>query len=162
MMPLRSFAIVATLFFATAASGQTPRFGVGTELMLSTANNVGIGFRGRVSMPVNADVSVAIGSGITGFALGGSDNARWVFTPQVSGIVTLEGVRQAPYILAGVGAYLPLGEFEGKRHGPTFHAGAGKVRVLRDVSLFYEVDPGIVIEKSRIDLIVPFRIGVIF
>jgi hypothetical protein len=38
----------------------------------------------------------------------------------------------------------------------------GWVRGLYATRLFYELDPAIVIGESRIDLIFPFRLGVIF
>ncbi len=130
--------------------------------MVSTADNLGFGFRGRVSMPVNADFSVAIGAGMTGFVLRGRDDANWVFTPQISGIITLEGIRQAPYLLGGIGAYIPTGDATNNRGGPTFHLGIGRARVLNETSLFYEFDPALIIEKSRIDVSLPVRIGLIF
>lgn len=147
---------------AVTAQTRTPRFGFGPEMLVSTADNLGFGFRGRVSMPLNADFSVAIGAGMTGFVLRGREDANWVFTPQISGILTLEGYRQAPYLFGGIGAYVPTGDPVENRGGPTFHLGVGRVRVLNEASLFYEVNPALIIEKSRVDLSLPVRIGVIF
>ncbi|NNE34294.1 MAG: hypothetical protein HKN13_03595 [Rhodothermales bacterium] len=157
-----AIALVSAIFVVSASAQERPRFGFGTEMLVSTADNIGVGFRGRVSMPLNADFSFAIGGGMAGFVLRGRQDANWVFTPQISAILTLEGVNQAPYLIGGVGAYIPTGDPTVNRGGPTFHLGVGKVRRLNDTSLFYEVNPALIIEDDRVDLSLPVRIGVIF
>lgn len=139
-----------------------PRVGLGVNAMVSTADGIGIGFRGRVSAPINADVSLALDAGFTGFILGGRRDATYAFDPQFSVIVNLPPQGdQLSYLLFGAGAYVPLGE-SSSSSGPTIHFGYGRVRLLQETSLFYEIDPGIIIAENRVDLVIPVRIGIIF
>jgi hypothetical protein len=130
--------------------------------MLSTIDGLGLGVTGRVSIPLNGDVSVAIGSGVTSFLFGGTEDAEWLFTPQVSIIVTLSGVEKARYFIAGGGGYLPIGDPGRDRAGPAVHFGMGWVHPLSQSTLFYELDPMLVLQANRIDLALPVRIGIIF
>lgn len=165
----RLFIAVTALFVAIVAVPQetfsqelTPRVGLGVNGMVSTADGIGIGFRGRVAAPVNADVSLALDAGFTGFLLGGRRDASYVFDPQFSVIVNLPQTSdQLSYLLFGVGAYVPLGDAN-TGSGPTIHVGYGRVRVLQETSLFYEVNPALVVAESRVDLVIPVRIGIIF
>jgi hypothetical protein len=156
-------AFAALLFpVSTEAQELSPRFGAGTHILVSTIDGVGLGAMARVSIPVNADFSLAIGPGFTGFVLGGTEDATWLFTPQISGIVTLPGRYRAPYFTVGAGGYFPLGEPGRERSGPTIHFGVGRVTLLAESTLFYEVDPMLVLSGDRIDLAVPIRVGLIF
>lgn len=143
------------------------RFGIGLNTVLSVNNGFGIGFRGRVSSPVNADFSLAIGMGFTGFVLQGRDQAVFVFDPQLSGIITLPERRnfQSPalvYLLAGVGAFVPLTESSSEDGGPSIHFGIGRVQSLTESSFFYEINPAVVIGSQKVEFILPFRVGIIF
>jgi hypothetical protein len=138
------------------------RFGMGLNTLLSSDDGLGIGFRGRVSSPVNSDLSFAADLGITGFVLEGRDEAVYVIDPQVSAIVTLQGVQQAPYVLAGVGGYFVASDHGSAKEGPSIHVGVGWVRALRETLLFYEIDPALVIGDNSVAVAIPFRIGVIF
>ncbi len=165
----RLLVVVAVFFFGIVAVPHeaisqelTPRVGLGVNGMVSTADGIGIGFRGRVSAPVNADVSLALDGGFTGFILGGRRDASYAFDPQFSVIVNLpQQGDQLSYLLFGAGAYVPLGT-SSSSSGPTIHFGYGRVRVLQETSLFYEIDPAIIIAESRVDLVIPVRIGIIF
>lgn len=142
-----------------------PRFGLGFNALGSTTDGFGIGVTGRASAPLNADLSLGLDLGATGFVLGGRRDATWVFEPQASAIITLppRGDR-AMYYLAGLGAYLPLSsdpEADAKA-GPTIHAGVGWVQTLRETTIFYEVDPALIIAENKVDLAFPFRVGIIF
>ena len=130
---------------AVAAQNLSPRFGLGFNTLLSTADGLGLGFRGRASAPVNADLSLAVDLGLTGFVLKGRDEATYVFDPQVSAIVTLPASRdRAPYILGGLGAYVAFGEND-TDGGPTIHGGIGWIQSLRETTIFYEVDPALIV-----------------
>ncbi len=139
-----------------------PRFGIGFSSIISTQDALGFGMRGRVSAPVSTDLSLALDVGFGGFFLSGRDDATWVFMPQVSGIVTLDGISKAPYLLGGIGGYFPLNDTNRSNGGPMLHGGMGWVRKLNETSIYYEIDPGIVIEKTEVELVIPVRIGVIF
>lgn len=146
-----------------SAQGTQPRFGVGFNAMVTTANRLlGLGFRGRVSAPVNSDLSFAADLGLTGFFLEGRDEASYVFDPQVSAIVTLpsRGSR-APYLIGGLGAFINFedGNDDG---GPTLHGGIGWVQALNETTIFYEINPALIIGENAVDLALPFRVGVIF
>jgi hypothetical protein len=60
---------------ATFAQELEPRFGMGVNGVISTLDGLGFGFRGRASAPINADFSLAVDIGFTGFILGGRDRA---------------------------------------------------------------------------------------
>ena len=141
------------------------RFGIGLNTVLSVDNGFGIGFRGRVSSPVNADFSLAIGMGFTGFVLQGRDQAVFVFDPQLSGIINLpERGNQAAqvYLLAGIGAFVPFTESSSNDSGPSIHFGIGRVQLLSESSFFYEINPAVVIGAEKVEFILPFRVGIIF
>ena len=142
-----------------------PRFGLAFNTTLTTASGVlGLGVRGRASAPVNANLSFGVDLGLTGFVLRGRDDATYVFDPQVSVLVTLDPRRQrTPYIIGGIGAYVPFGDGEdGGEGGPTLHGGFGWVQALEGTTLFYEVNPALIIGARAIDLVLPFRLGLIF
>ena len=141
---------------------ENSRFGLGFNSLLSAENGFGMGFRGRLSTPINADLSFAVDAGITGFILGGRDNATWIIDPQASIIVTLPGVEKAPYLLTGIGGYLDPTDSGDALTGPTIHLGVGWVKPLRESVLFYELDPALIIGKDKVSAAIPFRVGVIF
>lgn len=159
---LAGFTLTGLASRGHAQSAEPVRFGVGAVVMASTVHDLGLGAHGRLAFPVNADVSVSVDLGFVGFLLSGSDDAPWVFTPQISGIVTLPGVNRAPYILVGAGAYLPTSNAGTADRGPTIHAGVGRVQPLTEATFFYEINPGLIVRDDGIDLLVPIRIGVIF
>ncbi|PSQ91541.1 MAG: hypothetical protein BRD52_07795 [Bacteroidetes bacterium SW_4_67_19] len=141
----------------------TPRFGLGTQGLVSTEDGFGLGLRTRASAPLNADVSAAVDLGLTGFVFGGRDDAIYLFEPQVSLVVNLpsQGSR-LPYLLAGVSGHFPLTRADRSESGPVIHLGIGRVQALTDSSLFYEVNPGLLIGEESVDLLLPIRIGLIF
>jgi len=167
---LRSIALFAFVTFvgvamsAPLAHGQTePRFGVGFQLMGSTLEeNVGPGIQFRASAPINRDLSVAVGASFTGYVFEGQNNATYAIDPSLSLIVTLPvmGTR-GTYFLGGVGAYVPLGN-NAPEAAPFFHFGFGRVWLLRDTSIYFEIDPALAVSDSRSDLLFPVRVGVIF
>jgi hypothetical protein len=138
------------------------RLGIGLNTMLSSDDGLGIGFRGRMAAPINSDLSFAFDAGLTGFVFDGRRNATWIIDPQVSLIVTLEGQERAPYLLTGVGGYIPVGEDTGTEGGPAIHAGVGWIKLLRESTLFYEVIPALVVGENSVSVSIPFRIGIIF
>ena len=147
------------------AQSLRPRFGLGFNTTLTTAEGVlGLGVRGRVSAPVNADLSFAVDLGMTGFILSGREDATYVFDPQVSAIVTLDARQpRTPYLIGGIGAYVPFGDDANDDDGgPTIHGGFGWVQGLENTTLFYEINPALIIGKTAVDLVLPFRIGIIF
>lgn len=141
---------------------ENSRFGIGFNTLLSADNGFGMGFRGRLSTPINADLSFALDAGLTGFILGGRDDATWVLDPQASLIVTLPGVEKAPYLLMGIGGYFDPSDSNDTLTGPTLHVGVGWVKPLRESVLFYELDPALIIGETKVSPAIPFRIGVIF
>ncbi len=155
--------VLAAVFPSTARAQElTPRFGIGFNTLLSSEDGLGFGFRGRASAPVNADLSFAIDVGAVGFILEGRDDATYIFDPQISAIVTLPGVSSAPYLLGGIGGYIPLSDKANTDSGPTLHLGIGWVRPLNETTLFYEVNPALIIGEKDVQVAIPFRIGLIF
>jgi hypothetical protein len=143
-----------------AAQVEEARIGVGLNTMVSTADGLGIGIRGRASVPVNADVSAAADLGLTGFVLNGRRNADYILDPQFSAIVMLPiSPTEANYVLFGLGAYLSVGGDSGG--GPTVHLGLGRVRALQESSFYYEINPALMIGQDHVHLMIPLRIGII-
>lgn len=142
---------------------QDPRFGLGLQVMGTTVdNNIGPGLRFRSSVPLTQDVSFGLGAGFTGYIFSGRDDASYAFDPQTSLIVTLPGIgTERLYVLGGGGAYVPFGETSATS-GPTVHLGVGKVWLMNESSFFVEFSPSIFIGQEEADLIIPFRLGVIF
>ncbi len=142
-----------------------PRFGLGFNTAISTEDGLGVGLRLRGSSPINADLSFAVDLGVTGFIFGGRDEATYLVDPQVSAIVS---VPQGPpnrltYFLGGLGAYIPFEtNAENPEAAPTLHFGIGRVELLTDTSIFYEVNPALIIGEERVGLLLPIRAGVIF
>ncbi|MEZ4700156.1 MAG: hypothetical protein R2834_07480 [Rhodothermales bacterium] len=151
---------------ATRAQGSIKtRFGIGMNMAMSVDNGFGLGFRGRVSSPINSDFSLAIGMGFTGFVLRGRDDASFVFDPQVSGIINLPSTTPDAeiYLLAGLGAYVPLSQnTSSNESGPSIHFGIGRVQLLQESSFFYEINPAVIVGQTAVQFILPFRVGLIF
>lgn len=157
--------VQTALMSPSEATAQTsPRLGLGFNSMLSSADGLGVGFRGRAAAPVNRDLSIGIDVGFTGFVLGGRRNADYIFDPQLSAIINLpQREDRAGYILFGLGGYIPVGSrAENQQNGPTIHVGLGWVRALQETSLFYEVNPALIIGERSVDIAIPLRLGVIF
>lgn len=160
MACLFALLLLEALFPPTAnAQSLGPRFGVGFSLVASTSDDVGLGIRGRGAIPLNANLSLAGDFGVTGFIFKGRDDAEYAIDPQVSFIVTLPGYNRAPYVMAGVGAYVTTSGSEG---GPYFHFGIGRAQLIGEASIFYEIDPAIVIESDDVQFNIPVRFGLIF
>ena len=161
--------VVTTLPAAaqTAMTMSPPRFGAAFNALISLPDDgFGLGLRGRASIPVNADLSLALDLGGSGFILRGSRDATYVFEPQLSLIVNLPNSRfttdkRFMYMIAGAGLYIPTGDEEAKG-GPTIHGGLGWVMPLNETSFYYEIDPALVIAPDRVGLAIPFRVGLIF
>lgn len=144
------------------AQDLNPRFGMGVNTMAS-AQGLGFGLRGRVSAPLNTDLSLALDLGVTGFFLRGRDDASYVFDPQASAIINVPYVsRRFNYLLVGLGGYVAFDSEGDSSGGPTVHFGVGKATVLNETTLFYEVNPALIIGEQRLGVALPFRIGIIF
>ena len=165
-LPLALRWLVAALFLvlppSVRAQRSGPTLGIGFNTVLSAKQGLGIGFKVRAARAVNSDLSLAVGTGITGFVLAGRDDASYLFDPQFSAIVTVGSDRpdESAYLIGGVGAYIPIkDDYAG---GPTIHGGMGWVRQLYETRLFYELNPQLIIGETAISIAIPFRIGVIF
>ncbi len=141
---------------------ENTQFGIGLNTVLSVNNGFGLGFRGRVSSRVNQDFSLAIGMGFTGFVLRGRDEASFIFDPQLSGIISLPQGGAEVYLLAGIGAFVPLTQASSNESGPSIHFGIGRVQLLTDSAFFYEINPAVVIGQTKVEFVLPFRVGIIF
>lgn len=146
-----------------------PRFGVAFNGLVSTLDGIGIGVRGRATAPVNADLSIGLDLGATGFVLGGRNDASYVIEPQLSVVINLPGQdfgrvqnSRSSYLLAGVGAYLPTGQEDGSKGGPTVHVGLGWVQTLTETQIFYEINPALVVARNNVGVAIPVRLGLIF
>ena len=142
---------------------QRPKLGLGFSAVLSSTEGLGVGVRGRAAWPVNSDMSLALGTGITGFVLEGRDEASYLLDPQASIIVTLNATGpRTPYLLGGIGAAIPVNDRNNAENGPYLHFGIGWVQGLSETVLYYEIDPAMIVGEREISFNVPFRIGVIF
>ncbi|MGB3541939.1 hypothetical protein [Rubrivirga sp.] len=144
-----------------------PRIGVGFEATTALfAQDViptypSLGLRGRVALPVNADVSLAASVGVGAHLFEGRRETEYVVNPQVEVIVTLPENRRGAirYAFGGFGGFLPLDDGGG---GPSLHGGYGWAIPLRETSAFAEINPSIVIGESDVTPVIALRGGVIF
>lgn len=147
------------------AQASPPRYGVGFDVTAALPgqdlipSGPAVGIRGRVALPVNADLSVAADIGLLANLFQGRQDARYVLNPQTSVIVTIPSRNAVRYVLGGFGGFLPL---EGGGGGPTLHAGVGTAIPLRDTSLYFEFDPSLLIGQSETTAVIAGRVGVIF
>jgi len=154
--------LTLSLSAAQAQDERPSRFGLGIQMLSSTASgDVGPGLHFRASTPLNSDVSLALGSGLTGFIFRGRDDAAFALDPQLSAIVSFSTARaQNMYVLGGAGAYVPFGDTD-TESGPTFNLGLGRAWLLEESSLFVEFNPGFLIGEESTTLVLPLRVGVI-
>ncbi len=145
-----------------AAPVRSPRYGMSLNALYSTSQGVGLGIRGRASMPINADISTALDFGFTGFVLEGWRGADYLFEPQISLIVTPPPTRlRAGYIFLGMGGYLPLAGNK-DTSGPTIHIGFGRAHGFGESAVFYEINPALIIGSEKLGFLLPVRLGIIF
>lgn len=156
--------LVGGLCSAPAVAQQMPRFGIGLNTQLALPEGLGLGAHGRVSAPVNADLSVMLDLAATGFIFQGRKNATYILTPQMGVVVNInqQRYRDPIYLLAGFGGYLPVNSPRSETGGPTFHIGIGSVLSLQETSLYYEVNPALIVAEERVGIALPFRMGIIF
>jgi hypothetical protein len=156
------FGLLVSLTGPVQAQEKQSRFGLGIQVLGSTASdNVGPGLHFRASTLLNSDISLAVGSGLTGFIFGGRDDAAFALDPKVSAIVSLPTERtQSTYVLGGIGAYVPFGDTD-TESGPTFNVGVGRAWLLKESSVFFEFSPGLLVGEKTTTLVVPLRIGII-
>lgn len=147
-----------------ANAQQTPRFGLGLNTQLALPDGLGIGAHGRVSAPVNADLSIMLDLAGTGFIFQGRKNATYILTPQMGVVVNInqQRYRDPIYLIAGFGGYLPVNSPRSDQGGPTFHVGIGSVLSLQETSLYYEVNPALIVAEDKVGISLPFRMGIIF
>ena len=163
----RRLGVLFALLVAGPALGQAapPRYGVGFDVSAAlfggdlTPDGPAVGLRGRVALPVNADLSVAASLGASAHLFEGTRDARYVLNPQTSLIVTVPGARSVRYFLGGFGGLIPL---DGGGGGPTVHGGVGWAIPLNATSLYVEADPSLVVGQSATSLLLTVRGGVIF
>ncbi len=164
LVTLAAIALTLSCSVSAEAQGLKPRVGLGIGTMLTTTDQmVGVGFRLRASAPVNADLSFAVDGGAVGFVFGGRDEASFVLDPQISAIVTIKaGSVSSPYFIGGAGGYFPIGSKAIKDDGgPTLHAGIGWVWALQATSLYFEINPTLVVAKASTHLVLPLRLGIV-
>lgn len=156
--------LVAGMWAAPATAQQLPRFGIGLNTQLALPDGLGIGAHGRVSAPVNADLSIMLDLAGTGFIFQGRRNATYILTPQMGVVVNIhqQRYRDPIYLLAGFGGYLPVNSPRSDQGGPTFHVGVGSIISLQETSLYYEVNPALIVAEEKVGIALPFRMGIIF
>lgn len=157
------FFFVSLNLSATEARAQDDpvKIGIGFDAILQPDEGLGLGVRTRFSKPLSWDISVALDIGLSGFILEGRDDASYAFDPQLSLIVTFPNLDRATYLLGGFGVYVPFGDASNSSGGPTVHIGIGRALPLRESTFYYEVDPALIVQKSRVVVSIPFRIGII-
>lgn len=159
----RLFLLALVLLPALAHAQNTPRFGLALNSLLTLRDGLGLGVHGRAAVPINVDLSAAVDLGATGFVLEGRRSATYVVTPQIGVVINLPSYRQnVSYLVAGFGGYLPVNTDDNSKGGPTFHVAYGQVIGLRETSIFWEVNPALVVAQDNVDLALPVRLGIIF
>ena len=91
----------------------------------------------RIAFPLNADLSISAGASFVNYVFQGRDGAAYFISPSISLIVTMNTeAPRSPYLVAGLGAYLPLaGDTEKDESGPIVEAGIGWVFGLQATSV---------------------------
>ena len=149
---------------STNAQARRPAIGIGFSTLATTGQNpVGLGFDTRLSWSLNVDFSVAAGASLVGYIFDGRDEAAYFLLPQASAIVKLDAFNvRAPYVLAGLGGYLPVsGDDRKDESGPTVHGGIGWMIALEATAVYIEVNPTLVVARKAADFLLPLRFGVI-
>lgn len=142
-----------------------PRYGIGFDASTAlfggdlTPDGPALGVRGRVALPINADLSAAASLGVSAHLFEGTRDARYVLNPQTSLIVTVPGGHSVRYFLGGFGGFIPL---DGGGGGPTVHGGVGWAIPLNATSLYVEVDPSLIVGQDATGVLLSARAGVIF
>jgi len=149
-----------------SAQDNNTKFGLGVGFVANptdddlASDDVGMAVRGRISKPMNSDVSLAGSVGFYAFAFNGTTTADYILNPELSLVVTLNGQTRFPYLLVGAGGLFPTdGD---KRARFEAHAGYGLAWPLTSVSVFLEVNPTLAFEESSTTFVVPLVMGMIF
>jgi len=159
-------AMVAATASNTLAQDTRPKFGLGVGFVANPTDDdlanddVGLAVRGRISKPMNSDVSLAGSVGLYAFAFNGTETADYVFNPELSLVVTLNGASRFPYLLVGAGGLFPTDGDKSARFAA--HAGYGIAWPLTSVSVFLEVTPTIAFQESSTTFVIPLMVGMIF
>ncbi len=166
-----SLGLLLTLLVPVASAQRSdsvpPRIGVGFETVTPLLSQdvlptyPSLGLRGRVALPVNADISLAASMGVGAHLFEGRRDTRYVVNPQVEVIVTLPDSRRGSvrYAFGGFGGFLPLTDGGG---GPSLHGGYGWAIPLQESSAFAEINPSLVIGEDEVTPVIALRAGVIF
>ncbi len=172
MLRVRSyFFLLAALFLwnpEIKAQALSTQLGISTELMVNpfseeiTEGKFGVGLRGRVGFGLNEDLALGMGLGVSSFIFDGSNNAEFIFNPQLSLIIALPGYDRFPYVLGGIGGVLRTGGELSSRSFFAFHLGYGIAIPLSESTFFIESNPSFAIQSEKVSLLFPFRVGVIF
>lgn len=150
----------------STAQDNNTKFGLGVGLVANptdddlASDDVGLAVCGRISKPMNTDVSLAGSVGFYAFAFNGTDTADYVLNPELSLVVTLNGQSRFPYLLVGAGGLFPTSGDKNARFAA--HAGYGLAWPLTSVSVFFEVTPTIAFQESSTTFVVPVVVGMIF
>ena len=168
---MRLLLVALIVVIAGPASAQRygstpPRIGAGFDVQSALygqdvlPDGPSLGVRIRAALPVNADVSVAASLGLGAHVFEGADDSAYVLNPQTSVIVTIPGGRRSVrYLLGGLGGFLP---FSGGGGGASIHAGIGTAIPLSESSVYFELDPSLVIGSDESVPVIALRTGVIF
>jgi len=137
----------------------------------TVVESVGPGLHVRTSFPMNEDLSLALGTTLTGFLFEGQARTGYAVDPELTLIVTMpDPSNSSIYFLGGAGGHFPIGENRYKNRdgdmdvtaGPTFHLGLGKVWQLGATSLYVELSPTLFFRRERTAVLLPLRGGIIF
>ena len=164
LLPALVAFVAAAPLAAQPGRSAPPRFGVGFDVVSAfypqstVPDGPSVGFRGRVALPVNADLSVAASLGAGAYPFASDSDARYLLNPQTEVIVMLPGAR-VRYLMGGFGGYVPVG---GGGGGTSIHAGVGWARPLSETSLFWEVNPALILADDAVLPVLAARAGVIF
>ncbi|MEM8558145.1 MAG: hypothetical protein AAGG50_10015 [Bacteroidota bacterium] len=161
---------LALAFHPTASAQTSVKFGAGFDALLTppsqdiVTEGLGVGARFRAAFPVNADLSFAAGAGVFGYIFKGRDDAAYLFNPQLSVIVTTTrgAANRYRYLMGGIGYFAALTPDTDAEGGPAIHFGLGWATPLNDTSLYFEIDPALIIGETSTTFAIPVRVGVIF
>lgn len=130
----------------------------------SIERSVGPGLHVDAKQPIVGGLSLVAGGGLSAFILEGHRTGTYSFTPEVGvNLVVPSRSKWANVIFGGGGYHVPFGAGAAASDGgPTIHLGVGRIRALRETTLFINLSPSAVIRSRTTAFFFALRTGVVF
>lgn len=130
----------------------------------SIERSVGPGVHVDAKQPITGGLSVVAGGGLAAYILEGRRTGTYSFTPEAGlNMVIPSRSKWANVIFGGGGYHVPFGKgASAAEGGPTIHLGVGRIRALRETTLFINLSPTAVLREQTTAFFLALRTGVVF